>query len=197
MILRKIDRGEYAVPNRAAEVLGDYMRLYPESHLQDVYKSCFQDVYGPGHIIKDSATCAQYIIQEMEQVDVANMRFPDFQYTGVEGNYVRVNLRVIKDGRVPLDLFVRLLMQSADVKKKMPLYDWKGQGERLVVLLDTITPRPLNFEADAANLRAMLDRGETMVHHSQYFNQVYAPHYRIIRRDLFESQLLKLIALDW
>ena len=197
MILRKIDRGEYAVPNRAAEVLGDYMRLYPESHLQDVYKSCFQDVYGPGHIIKDSATCAQYIIQEMEQVDVANMRFPDFQYTGVEGNYVRVNLRVIKDGRVPLDLFVRLLMQSADVKKKMPLYDWKGQWERLVVLLDTITPRPLNFEADAANLRAMLDRGETMVHHSQYFNQVYSPHYRIIRRDLFESQLLKLIALDW
>ena len=79
----------------------------------------------------------------------------------------------------------------------MPLYDWKGQWERLVVLLDTITPRPLNFEADAANLRAMLDRGETMVHHSQYFNQVYAPHYRIIRRDLFESQLLKLIALDW
>jgi alpha-N-acetylglucosaminidase len=197
MILRKIDQGRYRVPNRAAEVLGEYMRLYPDAQLQDVYKTCFQDVYGPGHIIKDSASCAQYIINELEQVNTADPRFPDFEYTGVEGNYVRVNLRVIKDGRVPLDLFVRLLMQSADVKKKMPLYDWRGQWDRLTVILDTLTPRPLNFEADAANLRAMLDRGETMVHHSQRFNQAYAPHYRIISRDLFESQLLKLIAVDW
>ncbi|MBP5680189.1 MAG: alpha-N-acetylglucosaminidase C-terminal domain-containing protein, partial [Bacteroidales bacterium] len=197
MILRKIDQGRYRVPNRAAEVLGEYMRLYPDAQLQDVYKLCFQDVYGPGHIIKDSATCTQAILDELEQVNTADTRFPDFQYTGVEGNYVRVNLRVIKDGRVPLDLLVRLLMQSADVKKKMPLYDWKGQWERLVVVLDTITPHPLNFETDAANLRAMLDRGETMVHHSQHFNQAYAPHYRIIRRDLFESQLLKLIAVNW
>ena len=194
MILRKIDRGEYAVPNRAAEVLGAYMRKYPEAHLQDVYKSCFQDVYGPGHIIKDSATCARYIVDEMGQTDVSDLRFPDYEPTGVEGNFVRVNLRVLKDGRVPLDLFVRLLMQSADVKQKMPLYDWKGQWDRLQKTLDTITPRPKNFDADAANLRSWLDRGEVMVHHSRHFNESYAPHYRIIRRDLFEKHLLPLIA---
>ena len=193
-ILRKIDRGEYAVPNRAAEVLGAYMKKYPEAHLQDVYKSCFQDVYGPGHIIKDSATCARYIVDEMGQTDVSDLRFPDYEPTGVEGNFVRVNLRVLKDGRVPLDLFVRLLMQSADVRQKMPLYDWKGQWDRLQKTLDTITPRPKNFDADAANLRSWLDRGEVMVHHSRHFNESYAPHYRIIRRDLFEKHLLPLIA---
>lgn len=192
-ILRKIDEGQYSVPNRAAEVLGEYMRTYPEAHLQDVYKLCFQDVYGPGHIIKDSATCVQGILDEMEQMDVSDPRFPDFEYTGVEGNYVRVNLRVIKDGRVPLDLFVRLLMESANVKQKMPLYDWKGQWARLQTVLDTVTPRPKKFEADAANLQAWLDRGETMVHHSSQFNDAFAPHYRIIRRDLFEKQLLSLI----
>ena len=193
-ILRNIDRGKYEVPNRAAEVLGEYMRDYPEAHLQDVYKLCFQDVYGPGHIIKDSVSCVRYIVEEMEQMDGADPRFPDFEYTGVEGNYVRVNLRVLKDGRVPLDLFVRLLMESANTKQKMPLYDWKGQWERLVVILDTINPHPKNFDVDAANLRAMLDRGEPMVHHSRSFNDAYAPHYRIIRRDLFEKQLLSLIA---
>ena len=193
-ILRNIDRGKYEVPNRAAEVLGEYMRTYPEAHLQDVYKLCFQDVYGPGHIIKDSATCVQGILDEMEQTDVSDPRFPDFEYTGVEGNYVRVNLRVIKDGRVPLDLFVRLLMESANVKQKMPLYDWKGQWARLQTVLDAVTPRPKNFEADAANLQSWLDRGETMVHHSSQFNDTFAPHYRIIRRDLFEKQLLPLIA---
>ncbi len=192
-ILRKIDRGEYAVPNRAAEVLGAYMKKYPEAHLQDVYKSCFQDVYGPGHIIKDSATCARYIVDEMGQTDVSDLRFPDYEPTGVEGNFVRVNLRVLKDGRVPLDLFVRLLMQSADVKQKMPLYDWKGQWDRLQKTLDTLTPRPKNFDADAANLRSWLDRGEVMVHHSRHFNESYAPHYRIIRRDLFEKNLLPLM----
>ena len=90
-IMRKIDKGQYDVPNRVADVMGAYMRRFPEAQLRDVYKSCFQDVYGPGHIIKDSAQCAQYVEQELQYSDTGDHRFPDYEYTGVEGNYVRVN----------------------------------------------------------------------------------------------------------
>jgi len=35
-----------------------------------------------------------------------------------------------------------------------------------------------------------LSEGKYVVHHSRKFNQHYHPHYRIIRRDLFEEKIL-------
>jgi len=189
-ILDRQTAGHYAVPNRARQVLSDYLRLFPEAQLQDVYKLCFQDIYGPGHIIKDSATCAAYILREMEQIDTADTRYPDYEYAGIEGNYVRVNIRILKQHRFDLGRFVQLLMLSARQDKPMPLYDWRGQWQRLQTLLGTLNPRPHNFEADAAALQQVFDRGDYVFHHSARFNQAYAPHYRLIRRDLFEREIL-------
>ena len=194
-ILDREASGYYAVPNRARQVLSDYLRRFPEAQLQDVYKLCFQDIYGPGHIIKDSASCVQYIIREMEQVDTADTRYPDYEYAGVEGNYVRVNIKVLKQGRFDLGRFVQLLMLSARQEKPMPIYDWRGQWQRLQTMLGTLQPRPHNFEADASLLQQMFDRGEYVFHHSTRFNQAYGPHYRLIRRDLFEQELLPVLQM--
>ena len=192
-ILRRIDQGTFDVPDRAVQTFSHYMRSYPEAQLQDIYKFCFQDVFGPGHLIQDSASCAQYILKEISQMDSSNSAFPDFEYTGIEGNYVRVNLRVIQDGRVGLAHFVSLLLESARTPRRMPSYDWKGTWDRLAVKAAHVTPRPVNYQADAAALRQHLANGGTAVHHSDRFNRYYAPHYRIIRRDLFEKELLHLI----
>lgn len=194
-IMRKIDAGHYSVPNRAHQVLANYMKHFPEAQLQDVYKLCFQDVYGPGHLIKDSASCAQYIVREMEQMTPGRHPYPEYEYTGVEGNYVRVNIKVIKDGKIDLGRFVQLLMQSARQDNPMPLYDWRGQWQRLQTLLRTVDPRPNHFDEDAANLEQLFDRGEYVYHHSPGFNEAYAPHYRLIRRDLFEQEILPLLVV--
>ena len=194
-IMRKIDKGQYDVPNRVADVMGAYMQRFPEAQLRDVYKSCFQDVYGPGHIIKDSVQCAQYVEQELQYSDTGDHRFPDYEYTGVEGNYVRVNLRVLKAGKVEVGHLVRLMMESARQAKKMPLYDWRGQWERIKVALRGLDQsiRPHRFEEDEAAIEGMLNSGEVDCHHSQRFKDAYAPHYRIVRRDLFEREILPLL----
>jgi hypothetical protein len=129
----------------------------------------------------------------MEQVDTADTRYPDYEYAGVEGNYVRVNIKVLKQGRFDLGRFVQLLMLSARQEKPMPIYDWRGQWQRLQTMLGTLQPRPHNFEADASLLQQMFDRGEYVFHHSTRFNQAYGPHYRLIRRDLFEQELLPVL----
>lgn len=193
-ILRQIDQGTFEVPDRATRVLSHYIKTYPQAQLQDVYKFCFQDVFGPGHLITDSASCAQYIVDEIGRMDSSNRAFPDYEYTGIEGNYVRVNLRVIQDGRVALEPFVRLLIESARTAPKMKPYEWKGSWERLAVKAGRLQPRPLNYTDDRAALRSHLDNGGTAVHHSDRFNSHYAPHYRLIRRDLFEKELLPLIS---
>lgn len=192
-ILKKIDNQEYSVPNRAAEMLGDYMRRYPEAQLQDVYKACFQDVYGPGHIISDSVSCAQYILSEMERMNPDSRAYPEYEYIGVENNFVRVNIRVIQEGKIPLGRFVQLLMQSAKLPSKLPLYDWRGQWQRIEKVLRQVSPQPLNFDEDSALIQSVMDQGHYAVHHSRHFNEVYDPHYRIIRRDLFEKEILPLL----
>lgn len=188
-LLKSFDRGQFAVPSVAADRLEDYLKRYPEAQLCDVYKFLFQDVYGPGHLIKNATDCAQGIVDEMDHMQMADTLFPDFEYAGLEGNYVRVNLRVVKDGRIPLQQFVDLLMQSAKVSSPMPLYDWKGRWKHLLVVLRRSHRQPHNFDADAAAIQEVLDSGSYAFHHSSRFNAAYHPHYRLIRRDLFESHI--------
>lgn len=184
-----------AAPVEAAAVgdstrLREYMERYPEAQLCDVYKFLFQDVYGPGHIIRNAADCARNIVEEMDNMQLSDTLFPDYEYAGLEGNYVRVNLRVVKEGRVPLQHFSALLVQSAEISDPMPLSDWKERWQSLLVLLRRTDPQPHQFEADAAAIQAVLDSGHYAFHHSARFNQAYRPHYRLFRRDLFEKEIL-------
>ena len=115
-----------------------------------------------------------------------------YEYTGIEGNFVRVNISVVKDGKIELGRFVQLLMQSAQGVNPMPLYDWRGQWQRIAVSLRTLFP-VAEYNEDTAKLEKMFDGGNYVYHHSRRFNEVYAPHYRLIRRDLFEQEILPLL----
>ena len=68
------------------------MEEFPASDLCDVYKFCFQDVFGPAHIVEsghgvlDSAKCVKNIEEEIAKSK--QLGGPEYQYTGCEGNYV-------------------------------------------------------------------------------------------------------------
>ena len=76
------------------------MQKYPKSTLKDLYKNFFQDKFGPGHIIGDTASAGNYLRRELASYtectgDIA-------EPTGWEGNFLRVNLSVIKNGQLPM-----------------------------------------------------------------------------------------------
>lgn len=133
-----------------------YAQRYPAAEEQDLQKLLFQDTYGPGHLIKDSASCARYIREEASIMELPRVSdFPLYEYTLCDSNFVRVNLRVIKDGSISLRQLTSAVLRSAE-----------GM------------PQP-----DPSQLR----------HHSKAFNEAYHPHYRIVRRDIFEKEILPLI----
>ena len=168
------------------------LAVYPQSTLQDVYKAFYQEHFGPEHMITDTAAVRKYLDHELTVMgDERGALY--YEPIGLEGNYVRVNIKLIKDGKLELGRFVQLLMSSAKQDSPMPLYDWRGQWQRLQTILNNVHPRPNNFESDAQRLQQMFDRGEYVFHHSTRFNQAYAPHYRLIRRDLFEQEILPLL----
>ena len=137
-----------------ANALIRYTQQYPAAQPQDLYKLAFQDLYGPGHIITDSLSCAGYIQREANTMRDTTL-FPLWEYTLCDSAFVRVNLLLVKRGTITVSQLTSLVLQSA---------------------ADMPTPEP-RFHMG----------------HSQQFKDAYDPHYRIIRRDLFEQHLLPLL----
>ena len=137
-----------------ADALIAYAEQYPEAEPTDLYKLVFQDLYGPGHLITDSASCAGYIEREVDAMS-DTVLFPMFEYTLCDSNFVRVNLILVKDGRLSVGDLTRAVLSSAD---NMPTPDHKF-----------------------------------VMSHSAAFKAAYDPHYRIVRRDIFERDILPLV----
>ena len=165
-----------------------YFQRYPQATLQDIYKGSFQDVFGPAHILTNKESVTKYIQYEMSQVE--SYENEDYVPCGWQGNFYQVNLKVIADGRVPMDTFVEAFMASAQgidttlTPQFMEDWQWMQQSIRKVV------PDLEGFEEDSTLLANLLKEGKYVVHHSQKFNDHYQPHYRIIRKDIFEEKIL-------
>ena len=60
------------------------MADYPHSTLQDIYKSFFQDNFGPGHAVPDSAQAASWLRGELAKVERLDVQL--YEPTGYNGN---------------------------------------------------------------------------------------------------------------
>ncbi|MBP3762445.1 MAG: hypothetical protein J6I49_01035 [Bacteroidales bacterium] len=143
-------------PHPCADALIRYAERYPAAEPTDLYKLVFQDLYGPGHLLTDSAACAMYIEREVREecTDDASP-LPAYEYTLCDSHFVRVNLYLVRLGEIEVGQLTSAVMRSA---QGMP------------------SPAP-GF----------------VLSHSPAFKAAYKPHYRIVRRDIFERELLPLI----
>lgn len=175
-------------PSPREAFVQNYLQRYPEATLLDIYKGSFQDVFGPAHILTNREAVERYIHHEIKSAE----KFEEADYIpcGWQGNFLQVNLKVIADGRVPISDFIDAFMASAKGidTTLTPTFveDWKLIQEAV----RTVAPTLEGFSEDSTLLANLLSEGKYVVHHSRKFNQHYHPHYRIIRRDLFEEKIL-------
>lgn len=174
-------------PSPEAFVRG-YFEKYPEATLQDIYKGSFQDVFGPAHILTDRQAVIRYIESELKAS--TSFEEDDYQPCGWQGNFYQVNLKVIADGRVPMDVFVDAFMASANGIDTTLTPHWINEWELLQQAVRKVAPALEGFEEDSILLSHLLKEGKYVVHHSRIFNANYQPHYRIIRKDIFEEKIL-------
>ncbi len=178
-------------------VLQEYMDAYPQSQLCDVYKFCFQDWFGPEHLVSDSASVADYIVAEIERADSTDWLCPLFAYpVGMDSNFVRVDLNYVRQGVIPVGVLASAFVESAqgwhkvtDESKKQ----WSHQWSKILSCIRDVNPQPQNFEEDSTLIANALSKGEYAFHHSRLFNATYHQHYRIIRRDVFDRVIVPLI----
>lgn len=168
-----------------------YLQRYPEATLQDIYKGSFQDVFGPAHILTNREAVINYIKHEMETAE----KFEEADYIpcGWQGQFLQVNLKVVADGRVPMDDFVDAFMASASGIDTTLTQAFVEDWTLIQQAVRKVAPDLQGFTEDSTLLAELLEQGKYVVHHSRKFNEHYHPHYRIIRRDLFEEKILPML----
>lgn len=175
------------------EYLSSFLRNYPLATLQDIYKGSFQDYFGPAHILTDREAVKAYILQELETMSPDRQVSSYYEPCGRQGRYYRVDLALIKEGKMGIDEFVELFMQSASGETPSLTQEWMDEWQMIQASVRKVAPQLKDFSADSVRIATLLQGGEYVVHHTSVFTEHYHPHYRIIRKELFEQKILPQI----
>jgi hypothetical protein len=158
---------------------------YPESTLQDIYKSFYQEHFGPGHIISDTASARRFLVRELSEM--GKIQSPYFETTGSQGDYVRVYLSAVSDSLITAEQLLDAFVRSANLWQE-PTISWMEKWEAIVSIIQANKIELESFETDLPLLTEAAQNNQA-VHHSRRYNEAYHPHYRIVERSIFEIEL--------
>jgi hypothetical protein len=161
------------------------MATYPESTLQDIYKSFYQEHFGPGHIISDTASARRYLMRELSEM--GKTQSPYFEPTGSQGDYVRVYLSAVSDSLITAEQLLDAFVRSANLWQE-PTVSWMEKWEAIFSIIQANKFELEGFETDLPLLTEAA-RNNQAVHHSHRYNETYHPHYRIVERSIYEREL--------
>jgi hypothetical protein len=170
------------------------MQSYPQSTLKDLYKNFFQDKFGPGHIMADTAGAGQYLRNEL--ASYTDMEGATAEPTGREGNFYRVNLSVLKTGQVPYEVYFDAFVRSVRGIEPPTVAEWEKEWKRIEAVIREMSLGLPDYETDRLEIEERLAKGEYTGHHSARFEASYSPHYRIISKEIYEGEIAPLISTE-
>ena len=186
-------------PSVTERAIRQQLQDYPESRVQDIYKSFCQDNLGPGHLIPDPQSARNYLESELrifrEDLDSARYDAPAITYypVGDQGNYVRVDLIVVLDGLVGEDAYLDAFVRSANEGERLTEEQWVAKWKEVEKVIRKDFPDIPDAKEDLEMIDSYVEKGNLIMHHSEAFSDAYNPHYRIIAKDIFEKEIKPLI----
>ena len=164
---------------------------YPLATLQDVYKSFYQDHFGPAHLIADTAAMRRYIDYELAEMaadsaQAVSAELPYYEPTGSHGRYVRVSLRCVTDSLISTDMLFDAFLESFACPPAQT--SWADEWQQVLQTVESEKLEFANYEQDKQQLAAMCSQQQA-VHHSEQYRKAYHPHYRIVRADIFQANI--------
>ena len=169
------------------------MQTYPKSRLLDIYKSCFQDYMGAEHLVSDRQRVKAYLDEELQSTSLDSLMTWLYEPCGVDGRYVRVSIRAIKEGLIKEDMLLDAFIRSANTSERPSVESWR---DRWHVIIGTIEQMQLllpNYDEDKQFIESILSAGKYAISHSPEYREAYHPHYRIVEKSIFEREIKPLI----
>ena len=195
-VILMIALGTSCTRNSVKSGIENQLREFPESRVQDIYKSFCQDNLGPEHLIPNPDAARNFLTSELEEYrqDLAAGLYsiPTLRYypVGDQGNYVRVDLSVILDGLIGPEEYLDAFIRSANSGVKKSHDEWKKKWADVERCIRRYYADIPEAEMDLAAIDELVKADNLIIHHSDTFGETYHPHYRIIAKDIFEKEIL-------
>ena len=177
------------------DAISGQLAAYPESRVQDIYKSFCQDNLGPEHLIPNPEAARNYLQSELKayrsDLDSAKYSIPAKRYEPVGdcGNYIRVELSVVLDSLISEDAFLDAFIRSANAGQNMTPEQWKQKWQKVAKVISRDFPNIPDCQEDLNKIDSLMAEEHYILHHSPSFSSAYNPHYRIIARSIFEEEI--------
>lgn len=165
------------------------VEMYPLTTLQDVYKSFYQECFGPGHIIEDEYSAAAYFHQETSLSTEEPYGGYLYEPTGANGDYYRVSLYAVKAGIIPSEVLLSAFLRSARPVTPEGIKTWKKTWRKVSRIASDFNLPGYDSDKEALDDILASDSPDKAVHHSDAYNSAYDPHYRIVEREIFDSEV--------
>lgn len=169
------------------------MALYPKSRLLDIYKSCFQDYMGAKHLVSDTASVRKYLGYELSTTNTDDLPDWYFEPCGINGNYIRVSIRTVKEGIISEDKLLDAFIRSANSSVHPSIDSWKKKRHEIADSIDSMNLNLSHYAEDKLYIDSILSVGKYAISHSPEYRDAYHPHYRIVSREIFEREIGPLI----
>lgn len=146
-----------------------HIKKYPMMETQDIVKLIYQSYFGPGHFIPSLEFVKKYYdteIKKMENIKNENL------YEHIGNNFARVNIKVyndyFKDNKI-IEYFYNSSLQDYNNQNSIN----KFKNELLYINNDGFL-NTYNYES---------------THHSDIYNKLYKPHYRVINTSFITLEM--------
>ena len=169
------------------------MEQYPKAHLLDIYKSCFQDFMGAEHLVNDSSSAKAYLEQELTTTDISTLQTWYYEPCGPGSNYIRVSLRAVLEDKITADQLLDAFVRSANASERPTVALWTDKWHEILNVVENMALDLPNYQEEKLFIEEVLAQGKYAISHSPDYREAYAPHYRIIKRDIFEQELKPLL----
>ena len=166
------------------------MESYPQSRLLDIYKSCFQDYMGAEHLVSDKDRVKAYLDEELNATTLDELMPWYYEPCGIDGNYVRVSIRAVKEGIITEDLLLDAFIRSANNLRRPTIDAWRDRWHEIIGTIDEMHLNLPNYLEDKQFIDSVLSKDKYAISHSPEYREAYHPHYRIVERGIFEQVIL-------
>lgn len=161
------------------------LKHYPEAHLTDLYKNYFQDAYGPGHLIPDTTSAGKYLSWELQQPEWTDSLL--YQPLGVNHDFYRINLLLVKNKVIPRDTLLLGMVESVKLARNPDVESWKEEWNEVLQVIKQMNLHLPSMKSDERHIRKALSKGDVVAHHSKHYEEKYNPHYRIVHHTVFDG----------
>ena len=169
------------------------MQSYPQLRLLDIYKSCFQDYMGAEHLVSDRQRVKAYLDKELQTTSLDDLMPWYYESCGVNGQYIRVSIRAIKENLITEDTLLDAFIRSANSEKRPTVESWRDRWHKIVGTIDQMELNLPNYQQDRAFIDSILSVGKYAISHSSEYREAYRPHYRIVEKSIFQKEIRPLI----